>query len=71
MTKESGLQYFPISFFSMILGLAGLSIVFQRAEKILGITILFSPYLLSLTCALFILLLFIYILKLIRIFPEV
>ena len=71
MTKESGLQYFPISFFSMILGLAGLSIVFQRAEKILGITILFSPYLLSLTCALFILLLFIYTLKLIRYFPEV
>lgn len=71
MMKETRLKYFPISFFSMILGLAGLSIAFQRAEKILGLKIIISPYLLGATSFLFALFLIVYILKLICYFSEV
>ncbi|MEO5342149.1 MAG: SLAC1 anion channel family protein [Gammaproteobacteria bacterium SHHR-1] len=32
------LQYFPISFFAMIMGLAGLSIAWRKAQQVLGIS---------------------------------
>ena len=71
MTQNVRLQYFPISFFSMILGLAGFTIAFQRAESILSLQFTISSVLLIITSSLFLGFLLIYLLKMIKYFPEV
>lgn len=52
----SRLENFPISWFAMIMGLAGFSIAWARAEHVFGISFTVSPWLLGLTSVLFILL---------------
>jgi tellurite resistance protein len=37
MSDESKLQYFPISFFAMVMGLGGLTLAWEKGESVLGI----------------------------------
>ena len=66
MAQEKRLQYFPISFYSMILGLAGLTIVFLRAETILKLPFKISPALWIFSVSVFGLITVFYVLKMIR-----
>ncbi len=71
MKKECRIKYFPISFFSMILGMAGFAIAFQRAEQELQIPVHFSWYILVLTSGIFTVITIIYFLKIVRFKDEV
>ncbi|WP_129633103.1 SLAC1 anion channel family protein [Candidatus Oscillochloris fontis] len=63
------LRNFPISFFAVILGMAGSSIAFQRAERILGLPFSLSGIVLVVALSLFALFGVIYTTKLLR-FPD-
>ncbi|EFO81286.1 C4-dicarboxylate transporter/malic acid transport protein [Oscillochloris trichoides DG-6] len=63
------LRNFPISFFAVILGMAGTSIAFQRAERILGMPFSISGIVLVVALSLFVMIGVIYTTKLLR-FPE-
>jgi len=63
MKKEFRLNNFPISFFSIILGLSGFSIAFQKAEEILGMPTNLSYYFLILTVIIFAIISLIYLFK--------
>ncbi|MBU1236495.1 MAG: SLAC1 anion channel family protein [Gammaproteobacteria bacterium] len=65
----SRLKNFPISWFAMIMGMAGFTIAWSRAEHILGLGFALSPILLPVTAALFALLAVIYLAKLAR-YPQ-
>ena len=53
---QSRLEHFPISFFSMIMGLAGLTIAWQKAQHVFDVDLSISPVLLALTSSVFIVL---------------
>lgn len=57
------LKNFPISWFSIIMGLAGLTVAWAKAEKLFSLNIGISPWLLGLTLMLSVLLAAIYLLK--------
>ncbi len=59
------IRNFPISFFSLILGFCGLTISFQRTEKILDPGFFISDYLLGFTLLLFLIISSVYIIKII------
>ncbi|PAU71973.1 SLAC1 anion channel family protein [Vreelandella alkaliphila] len=59
----SRLQNFPISWFSLIMGMTGFTIAWHRAESLLNITIKISPILLTTTLVTFFVLLTLYITK--------
>jgi tellurite resistance protein len=63
------LKYFPVSWFSTVMGLSGLSIAWNRAEHFLDSGFCISSVLLALTSIWFFLLLFIYARKIIN-YPE-
>ncbi len=65
MKKECRLKYFPISFFSIIMGLSGLIIATQKMENLLKTTHFFSSYLLYITIVLFSIIFLIYFIKII------
>ncbi len=65
------IKFFPISAFSVILGLAGVTIAFQKAVEILNFPIDLNKYFLSITTIAFILISFMYILKTVKYFDEV
>jgi len=46
--SPSRLQYFPVSWFAMIMGLGGLSIAWRKAESLMGLPFAISPWLLGL-----------------------
>jgi len=69
--KNSRLQYFPISIFSIILGLSGFTIAFQKSEEILNFPLNVSNYLMGLTFLLALIFGLVYMLKTITYFPEV
>jgi len=71
MTKDLRLNNFPISFFSVILGLTGFSIAFQKVEEIISLPIHLSYYFLWFAVALFIILSLIYLIKIIKLPNEV
>ncbi len=71
MTQYVRLQHFPISFFAMILGMAGFTIAFQRAESILELPFSISPILLIITLLIFVVFILLYLYKMIKFFPEV
>jgi tellurite resistance protein len=60
------LKHFPVSFFSMILGLTGLAIAVERAEVLWRWPITVSPYVLGASATLFLLLSGLYVTKIIR-----
>lgn len=68
--ESSRLKNFPISWFAMIMGLSGFTIAWMRAEHILQLPFIISPFLLGLTLALFIGLTVVYGLKILR-YPEI
>jgi tellurite resistance protein len=59
----SRLKNFPISWFAMIMGMAGFTIAWTRAEHVLGLGFALSPILLPITAALFVLLAAVYLAK--------
>ena len=71
MKKESRIKYFPISFFSIVMGLAGLTIAFQKAELIFKIPLSLSPYLLVFTVAFFVIITIVYLFKIIKFLSDV
>lgn len=62
--KSDRLENFPVSFFSSVMGLAGLTIAWQRAERLFGVNV--SAWLLALTIGVFLVLLGFYAAKCLR-----
>lgn len=60
----SRLANFPVSFFSMVMGLSGLSIGWEKVQSLLSLDLGLTPWLLGTTGAIFGLLLLVYALKL-------
>ncbi len=71
MKKECRIKYFSVSFFSIILGMAGFTIAFQKSEQILKMPFNLSLSILILTSALFGIIALIYVLKIILFSDEV
>jgi tellurite resistance protein len=69
MEAQSRLQFFPVSFFSTIMGLTGFTIAVQRSEKILGVPAGAGQTLAWFSAGTFLVLAFFYALKLMR-FPQ-
>ncbi len=65
------LQFFPVMMFSIIMGLAGLTIVYKKASEIFGLNVMFSDGLTLLTSLLFFTILLTYLAKIILYFYEV
>jgi tellurite resistance protein len=65
----SRLKNFPISWFAMIMGMAGFTIAWTRAEHVLGLGFALSPILLPITTVLFVLLAAIYLAKIAK-YPQ-
>ncbi|MDO9224540.1 MAG: SLAC1 anion channel family protein [Pseudomonadota bacterium] len=65
-TLPPRLARLPAAFFSMIMGLGGLTIAWMRAEEILSLPLAVSPWLLGLSTALFMLLAVLYAIKLVK-----
>ncbi|MBL0124846.1 MAG: SLAC1 anion channel family protein [Betaproteobacteria bacterium] len=63
------LKNFPISWFAMIMGLAGFAIAWSRAEQIFGLEFSVSPVLLGLSATLFVLVAGLYTAKAIK-YPQ-
>ncbi|MEA2065322.1 MAG: SLAC1 anion channel family protein [Patescibacteria group bacterium] len=71
MKKECRIKYFPVSFFSIILGMTGFTIAFQKAEQILQMPIQLSWYILMITILFFIIISVIYLTKIIKFKDDV
>ena len=71
MSDSSRLQHFPISFFAMIMGLAGLCIAWQKAQKDLDINLGINVPLAGLTGLVFLGLAALYLTKILKYFPAV
>ncbi|MCG7866802.1 MAG: SLAC1 anion channel family protein [Candidatus Thiodiazotropha taylori] len=69
MKETSRLAHFPISFFAMVMGLAGLCIAWERAQSVFQLPIRIDMALIPFTVLIFILLFGLYSLKLLR-FPQ-
>lgn len=67
--NASRLKNFPISWFAMIMGMAGFTIAWSRAEHVLGLGVALSPVLLPVTAALFVLLALLFVAKLVK-YPQ-
>jgi tellurite resistance protein len=68
-TVSSIVKYFPISFYSVVLGLAGFAIALQKVEQISGLTVAFSQYILYFVLLVFAVITLLYLLKIV-IAPE-
>lgn len=55
-TESARLKNFPISWFAMVMGLAGFTIAWSRAEQVFGLGFAISPVLLALTALVFLVL---------------
>ncbi len=64
-TVSSRLQHFPVAWFSMIMGLGGLTIAWRKAEELLVLPFSVSPGLMILSTLLFVLLALAYALKIV------
>ena len=60
---QDRLSNFPISFFSMVMGLAGLTIAWQKAQHTFGVDLSINPFFITLTTSVFVVLLLVYIAK--------
>jgi tellurite resistance protein len=67
----SRLQYFPIPFFAVIMGLSGLTIVYQKAHEVLGLSSIFGNILAFIDVSLFVVIFFTYMLKFVKYPSEV
>ncbi|MCP4997011.1 MAG: C4-dicarboxylate ABC transporter [Gammaproteobacteria bacterium] len=66
MSNSSRLEHFPISFFAMVMGLAGTSTAWKKAQHVLELNLNIDVALAVLTTLLFILLVVVYGLKLVK-----
>ena len=66
MTEHSRLEAFPVSFFSMIMGLAGLTIAWEKTQSIMGFSSIFNDLLIVVTVVIFITLSAFYLMKIVR-----
>jgi tellurite resistance protein len=71
MEQNARLQHFPISWFAMVMGLAGFTIAWHRAETTLELPLHLSPLLLGLTVVVFLVLALLYATKVVRYGKEV
>ncbi|KYH34759.1 hypothetical protein CLTEP_12240 [Clostridium tepidiprofundi DSM 19306] len=71
MNNQNRIKNFPISFFSIILGMAGFTIAIQKTEGILKSTINLNLYLLGITVFMFSIIAILYIYKFIKYTEEV
>ncbi|AEM72836.1 SLAC1 anion channel family protein [Caldicellulosiruptor acetigenus] len=62
-TETNRLENFPISFFSVVMGLTGFTITLQKAQKLFGINQIYSKVSLYISVFIFILLFVFYLLK--------
>ncbi len=53
MSEQSRLKFFPISFFSVVMGLSGFTIAMEKAEEIFALPVQPSAWLLALTAMVF------------------
>ncbi len=60
------LEHFPITFFAIVMGLSGLTLALHAAEQVLGLPAVFAKIAFPVSGGVFLLLLFFYVLKLIR-----
>lgn len=65
----SRLQHFPVPFFAVVMGLSGLSIVYQKAHEILGFSDIFGQILAYLDIAIFLVIASLYSTKLVK-YPQ-
>ena len=65
------IRYFPISFFSMVMGLTGFVLAIQRAEDLFNAGRMLSTYLLFAVILVFLLIVGIYTIKILKYFPDV
>lgn len=70
-TESARLKNFPISWFAMVMGLAGFTIAWSRAESIFGLGFAISPVLLALTALVFVVLAGLFAAKALRYPAEV
>jgi tellurite resistance protein len=66
MTNGNRLEYFPISAFSIIMGLTGLALAWRQAERIYELTVPIGLTTTVLSAALFVIFLLVYVAKLLR-----
>ncbi|MEX0385647.1 SLAC1 anion channel family protein [Spiribacter onubensis] len=66
MSDQTRLQNLPIAFFAMVMGLSGLTLVWQKAGEVLGTPVVIGRGLVFVVSALFALLLIAYLLKAVR-----
>ncbi|WP_417223957.1 SLAC1 anion channel family protein [Amphritea sp.] len=70
-TAASKLQHFPITFFAMIMGMTGLTLVWEKASSVFSTPPIIGHILLTLTACLFLILAVIYLLKIMLKTPAV
>ncbi|MDO6562835.1 SLAC1 anion channel family protein [Amphritea sp. 1_MG-2023] len=70
-TAASRLQHFPITFFAMIMGLTGLTLVWEKASHLFAVPGIIGHTLLTLTACLFLILAVLYLCKIILKTPAV
>ncbi len=63
---SSRLMHFPVSWFAVIMGLAGLTLAWARAEQTFALAVSVSPWLLGVSLAVFLLLAALYSIKVLR-----
>lgn len=71
LLPSNRLQFFPIMMFAIVMGLSGLTIVFQKAHEILGLNVLISNVLLVVDSFVFVLIILTYMAKILKYFDEV
>jgi tellurite resistance protein len=65
-SQPSRLASFPIAFFAMVMGLAGLTIVWEKAQRSFAMDLGINPWLAGLTATVFAILLLAYLTKVLR-----
>ncbi len=71
MNQHSRLENFPVSFFAIIMGLAGLTLAWEKAQTVFRIDLQINPFLMAATGGIFLVLLLIYLIKIVRYGPAV
>lgn len=71
LLPSNRLQFFPIMMFAIVMGLSGLTIVFQKAHEVLGVNKLVGDILLVIDTIVFVVILCFYIAKILKHFDEV
>jgi tellurite resistance protein len=71
VSESPRLQFFPISWFAVVMGMAGYSIAWSRAEKLFALPVAVSPVLLVVTTGLFMLIFALYGMKIRRYSEDV